>query len=161
MFFLPETKLVPLGSGQPDSFSRREAYKALWAGIYRRDDLGWMAVAANDGATSYPAGTVVGSLAGDFVSSTVAAPFTVARSFSLQPLRVAVLNSPLRDEFNQTVVWEEGNFEQLFRVYLWCPVRPDGSCTYFDTITPTAIASGGAGQLRCADSARRASGVGG
>jgi len=61
----PGIQLVPLGSGQPNSLLRREAYKALWAGIYRRDDLGWMATAANDGATLYPAGTVVGGIAGD------------------------------------------------------------------------------------------------
>jgi len=136
-------ELVKMGVGQPDYLSRREAYKALWAGIYQRDDLDWMAIAANDGATSYPAGTVVGSLAGGFVTATTTGPFTVTRSFSLQPLRVAVLYSPLQDEFNQNVVWEEGNFEQLFRVYLWCPVREDGSCTYLDTISPTAIIGGG------------------
>ena len=87
--FAPGMQLVPLGSGQPDNFARREAYKALWAVIYRRDDLGWMAITANDGAAPYPAGTVVGNLAGDFVTRTTMGPFTVARSFSLQPLRMA------------------------------------------------------------------------
>ena len=41
-------ELVPMGAGQPDYISRREAYKALWAGIYRRDDQSWMAVAASE-----------------------------------------------------------------------------------------------------------------
>jgi len=141
--FPTSVELVPMGAGQPDYISRREAYKALWAGIYRRDDQSWMAVAASEGAASYPAGTVVGSLSGGFITNTATGPFTVARSFSLQPIRVAVLYSPLQDEFNQNVVWEEGNFEQLLRVYLWCPVRLDRSCTYFDTISPTAIISGG------------------
>jgi hypothetical protein len=140
----PGQHIVPFGAGQPDALSRREAYKALWQAIYDRLPLAWTAISTTAGANAYPPGTVVGQLPdeGDFTAITAAGPFSPAQSYAFQPARIAVFDSAVRDQYSQTVVWERGDFENLFRVYLWCPVKPDGSCAYFDVLTETAIRAG-------------------
>lgn len=138
--FTAGEKLTPLGAGQTDMFSRRNAYKALWHALYHHDhpDLAWTAITATVDGTDYAPGAILGSLSGDFDQVTAATPFSVPRSFALHPRRVAVYYGTARDEYDQLVVWEEGDFEQLFRVYLWCEETPQG-CPYFDTLTETQI----------------------
>ncbi len=135
-------RLTPLGAGQPDDLQRRNAYKALWHALYHHDhpDLAWSAVTANVNGTDYSPGAILGSLSGDFYQVVASGPFSVSRSFALHPRKVALFYGTTRDEYDQLVVWEEGDFEQLFRVYLWCEETPQG-CPYFDTLTETQIAT--------------------
>ncbi len=142
--------LTPLGAGQPDDLQRRNGYKALWHALYHHDhpDLAWTADTATVDGTDYAPGAVLGNLSGDFYQVTSSGPFSVPRSFALHPRKVALFYGTARDEYDQLVVWEEGDFEQLFRVYLWCesPPRPGGDgggegCPYFDTLTETQIAT--------------------
>ncbi|MBC7227875.1 MAG: hypothetical protein H5T61_11700 [Thermoflexales bacterium] len=133
--------LIPLGAGQPDDLSRRNAYKALWHALYDGPPpLAWTAVTATVDGTDYGPGALVGDLSGDFLRVSASGPFSVPRAFALHPRRVALFYPTTRDEYGQTVAWEEGDFEQLFRVYLWCEETPDG-CPYFDTLTETQIAA--------------------
>ncbi len=144
--------LTPLGAGQPDDLSRRNAYKELWHALYHHDhpDLAWTAVTATVDGTDVAPGAVVGDLSGGeatprpYTQITASGPFSVPRSFALHPRRLALYYGTVRDEYGQLVVWEEGDFEQLFRVYLWCErsphTDPDG-CPYFDVLTETQIVS--------------------
>ena len=142
--------LTPLGAGQPDDLERRNAYKALWHALYHYDhpDLAWTAVTATVDGDDYGPGAILGPLSDGFTSVHATAPFSVTRSFALHPRRVALFYGTVRDEYEQLVVWEEGDFEQLFRVYLWCEAPPQsggdggGGCPYFDTLTETQIAAG-------------------
>jgi hypothetical protein len=135
--------LVPMGSGQADALSRRAAYLALWQAIAERRSLAWLAVTTTAGTESLAPGTVAGDLpGGDFAFTHASVPFSPAQALALQPARVALFDSAVRDEFGQGVVWERGDFEQLFRVYLWCPARPDGSCAYFDVLDEADIQAG-------------------
>ncbi len=140
--------LTPLGAGQPDDLPRRNAYKTLWHALYHHDhsDLAWTAVTASVNSADYSPGAVVGDLSGDFSQVTGSGSFDVPRSFALHPRQVALLYSTVRDEYDQFVGWEEGDFEQLFRVYLWCEAPPNSGeggvgagCPYFDTLTETQI----------------------
>jgi len=142
--------LTPLGVVQTDTLKRRNAYKALWQALYHHDhpDLAWTAVTATVNGADYGPGAVLGNLSGDFYQVTASSPFSVPRSFALHPRKVALFYGTVRDEYDQLVVWEEGDFEQLFRVYLWCetPPRSGGAgggegCPYFDTLTETQIAT--------------------
>ena len=74
-------------------------------------------------------------ISGLFTTVTPAASFNVGRSFALRPVKIALFYSDLRDEYDQVVTWEEGDFEQLFRVYLW-----DES--YFTTVNESDIIGG-------------------
>ncbi len=136
--------LTLLGAGQPNDLARRNAYKELWHALYTHDhpDLAWTAVTVTVNGTDYGPGAVVGDLSGDFYQVTASGAFSIPRAFALHPRRVALYYGTVRDEYGQTVVWEEGDFEQLFRVYLWCEqsphAGPDG-CPYFDTLTETQI----------------------
>ena len=134
--------LTPLGAGQPDDLQRRNAYKALWHALYHHDhpDLAWSAVASTVNGTDYGPGAILGSLSGDFYQVTASGPFNVPRSFALHPRKVALFYGTVRDEYDQLVVWEEGDFEQLFRVYLWCEETAQG-CPYFDTLTEAQVAT--------------------
>ncbi len=139
---------TPLGAGQPDDLARRNAYKALWRALYSGPPpLAWTAVTATVDGTDYGPGAVVGNLSGDFYQVTASGPFSVPRSFALHPRRVALFYPTVRDEYGQIVAWEEGDFEQLFRVYLWCELPPNSGgpggvgCPYFDTLTETQIVS--------------------
>jgi hypothetical protein len=134
--------LTPLGAGQSTDLHRRNAYKELWHALYIHDhpDLAWTAVTATVNGADYGPGAVVGDLSGDFDQAIATGAFSVPRSFALHPRRVALYYGSVRDEYGQLVVWEEGDFEQLFRVYLWCEETPEG-CAYFDTLTETQIAA--------------------
>ncbi len=131
--FPPGTRLTPMGAGQTDATQRREAYRALFQAIYEREDLAWMATPLQ-GTLSFPAGSVLGDLSGPFTTYNLAGGATISRAFALHPIRIALFDSGLRDEFDQTVVWERGDFEQLFRVYLWS--------NRFTVVTETAILNG-------------------
>ncbi len=135
--------LTPLGVGQPDNLQRRNAYKALWQALYYHDhpDLAWSAVTATVDSVDYGPGAVLGGLGGDFYQATASSAFSVLRSFALHSRKVALFYGAVRDEYDQLVVWEEGDFEQLFRVYLWCEETPEG-CPYFDILTEAQIAAG-------------------
>jgi len=132
--------LTPLGVGQADVLERRNAYKLLWRALYYRDhpDLAWTAVTVTVDSADYGPGAVVGDLGGDFFQVTASAAFSVPRSLALHPRKVALFYGTVRDQFDQIVTWEEGDFEQLLRVYLWCEETPEG-CPYFDTLTETQI----------------------
>jgi hypothetical protein len=134
--------LTPLGGGQADILHRRNAYKELWNALYAHDhpDLAWTAAPVTVDGTDYGPGAVVGDLGGDFYRVTASGAFSVPRAFALHPRQVALYYGSVRDEYDQLVVWEEGDFEQLFRVYLWCEETPEG-CPYFDTLTETQIAA--------------------
>jgi len=118
--------LTPLGAGQPDDLQRRNAYKSLWHALYHHDhpDLSWSAVNATVNGSDYGPGAILGALSGNFYQVTASGPFSVLRSFALHPRKVALFYGTARDEYNQLIVWEEGDFEQLFRVYLWCESPP-------------------------------------
>lgn len=141
--------LVPLGAGQPNDLARRNAYKELWHALYTHDhpDLAWTAVTATVDGTDYVPGAVVGDLQGPFLRVSATGPFSLPRAFALHPRRVALYYGTVRDEYGQLVTWEEGDFEQLFRVYLWCEETPHGlghqgnheGCPYFDTLTETQM----------------------
>ena len=140
--------LTPLGAGQSGDLQRRNAYKALWQALYHHDhpDLAWTAITATVNGADHDPGAVLGSLSGDFYQVTASSLFSVPRSLALHPRQVALFYGTVRDEYDQLVVWEEGDFEQLFRVYLWCEAPPhsggDGEgegCPYFDTLTETQI----------------------
>ncbi len=146
------TVFTPLGAGQPDDLQRRNAYKALWHALYHgdrpvgaeaptglRSDLDWSAVTATVDGADYAPGAVLGGLSGDFAQVTASGAFSMPRSFALHPKRVALFYATVRDEYDQIVTWEEGDFEQLLRVYLWCEETPQG-CPYFDTLTETQLA---------------------
>lgn len=144
--FSTGTTLIPLGAGQPDDLSRRNAYKALWHALYEGPPpLAWTAVTVTVDGTDYGPGAVVGDLPGNFLRVSATGPFSVPRAFALHPRRVALFYPTTRDEYGQTVAWEEGDFEQLFRVYLWCELPPGSGgpggvgCPYFDTLTETGI----------------------
>ena len=144
--FSPGETITPLGAGQPDDLQRRNAYKDLWRSLYHDDhpDLAWSAVTATVNGSDYAPGAVVGDLSGGFTSVSASAPFSVTRSFALHPRRVALFYPTVRDEYDQIVAWEEGDFEQLFRVYLWCEESPhvgEHGCPYFDVLTETQVAS--------------------
>ena len=138
--------LTPLGAGQPNDLYCRNAYKELWHALYYHDrpELAWTAVTATVNGADVAPGAVVGDLSGDFHRITASGPFSVPRAFALHPRKVALYYGTARDEYDQLVVWEEGDWEQLFRVYLWCEqsphAGPDG-CPYFDTLTETQIVS--------------------
>ena len=134
--------LTPLGAGQPDHLQRRNAYKDLWHALYHHDhpDLAWTAVTATVDGVDYGPGAVLGDLDGDFYQVNSVGPFSATRSFALHPRRVALFYGTVRDEYDQLVVWEEGDFEQLFRVYLWCEETAEG-CPTFDTLTETQVAA--------------------
>lgn len=138
--------LTPLGAGQPNDLARRNAYKELWRALYHDDHpaLAWTAVTVTVDGSDYGPGAVVGDLSGDFYRVTASGAFSVSRAFALHPRRVALYYGTVRDEYNQLVVWEEGDFEQLFRVYLWCersPHEDPNGCPYFDTLTETQMVS--------------------
>lgn len=135
--------LTPLGAGQPDALQRRNAYDSLWQALYYHDhpDLAWSAVTATVDGADYSPGAVLGNLGGDFYQVTASDSFSVSRSFALHPRKVALFYGTARDEYDQIVVWEEGDFEQLFRVYLWCEETSAG-CPYFDILTEAQIAAG-------------------
>ena len=134
--------VVPLGAGQPDVVRRRNAYEALWHRLYYGDhpDLAWTAVTATVDGVDYAPGTALGYLSGNFDRVTASGAFSVPRGFGLHPRKVALFYGTLQDAYDQNVVWEEGDFEQLFRVYLWCEETAEG-CPYFDTLTETQMAS--------------------
>ena len=135
--------LTPLGAGQPDNIKRRDAYKELWHALYHCDhpDLAWTAVTATVNSSDYGPGAILDNLtSSDFDYVTASGAFSVPRSFALHPRKVALFYPTTRDEYDQIVAWEEGDFEQLFRVYLWCEETPEG-CPYFDTLTETQVAS--------------------
>jgi len=135
--------LTPLGAGQPDNIKRRDAYKELWHALYHCDhpDLAWTAVTATVNSSDYGPGAILDNLtSSDFTYVTASGAFSVPRSFALHPRKVALFYPTTRDEYDQIVAWEEGDFEQLFRVYLWCEETPEG-CPYFDTLTETQVAS--------------------
>ena len=135
--------LTPLGAGQSTDLHRRNAYKELWHGLYEHDhpDLAWTAITATVNGSDYGPGALLGEIHGDFDQVTASDAFSVARSFALHPRRVALYYGTVRDAYDQLAVWEEGDFEQLFRVYLWCEQSPhiDEGCAYFDTLTETQI----------------------
>ncbi|MGC8947360.1 MAG: hypothetical protein ACP5N6_14520 [Anaerolineae bacterium] len=139
--------LIPLGAGQPNDLARRNAYKELWRAFYNGPpSLAWTAVTATVDSTDYSPGAVIGDLSGPFHRVTASGPFTIPRAFALHPRRVALFYPTVRDEYGQIVAWEEGDFEQLFRVYLWCEETPGGpgnhkGCLYFDTLTETQVAA--------------------
>ena len=146
--------LTPLGAGQPNDLARRNAYKALWHDLYHHHPaLAWTAVTVTVDGTDYGPGAVIGDLHGDFLQVTATGAFSVPRAFALHPRKVALYYGTVRDEYGQLVVWEEGDWEQLFRVYLWCEETPHGAgnhednhkgdnhkgCPYFDVLTETQI----------------------
>jgi hypothetical protein len=135
-------RLTPLGAGQTDVIERRNAYKELWHALHHHNhpDLAWTAVTATVDTVDYAPGAVLGSLSGDFDTVIAASSFNVGRSLALHPRRVALFYGTTTDEYDQLVVWEEGDFEQLFRVYLWCEQTEQG-CPYFDTLTEDQIVS--------------------
>jgi hypothetical protein len=134
--------LTPLGAGQPDDAGRRNAYKALWQALYggSHPNLAWTVATATVGSTDYGPGAVLGDLDGGFDQRTLTGTSSISRSLALHPRDVALFYPTLRDAFDQPVVWEEGDFEQLFRVYLWCE-EASGGCAYFDTLSETQIIS--------------------
>ncbi len=134
--------LTPLGVGQPDELQRRNAYEELWRRLYTHDhpDLAWTAITATVDGADYAPGAILGDMSGAFAQVSASGAFSVPRSFALHPRRVALYYGTVRDEYDQIVVWEEGDFEQLFRVYLWCEETPSG-CPYFDTLTETQVIS--------------------
>ena len=142
--YAPGEMVVPLGQGQPDSLARRSSYKALWQAMIEQRPLAWAAVTTTVDGSTFAPGAVVGELPDEssYLAVHASAPFSLAQSFALQPPHIAVFDSALRDEYGQTVVWERGDFESLFRVYLWCPPRADGSCSYFDVVSETDILAG-------------------
>jgi len=130
--------LVPLGVAQgapADPLPLREAYKTLFQHIYDWGQAAWSAADFSADGNSYDRGTVLAPISGDFTTATAAAPFDVGRSFALRPAKIALFYSTLRDEYDQVITWEEGDFEQLFRVYLW-----DESL--FTTVSESDIISG-------------------
>ena len=135
--------LTPLGAGQPDDVARRNAYKDLWHTLYHDDhpDLAWTAVTATVNSADYGPGAILDNLtSNNFDYVTASGAFSTPRSFALHPRKVALFYPTVRDEYDQIVAWEEGDFEQLFRVYLWCEEIEEG-CPYFDTLTETQIAT--------------------
>jgi len=131
------TTLVPLGTAQgapADPLPLREAYKTLFRHVYDWGQAAWSASDFEAGGTAYDRGTLVAPLTGMFTTATPPGSFDVDRSFSLRPIKIALFYSDLRDEYDQVVTWEEGNLEQLFRVYLWGQ--------YFSTVNENDIASG-------------------
>ncbi|HOT91054.1 MAG TPA: hypothetical protein PLJ78_02840 [Anaerolineae bacterium] len=147
--FAVATQLTPLGAGQSDALARRNAYQALWETVYGRNvspstapDLAWTVVTATMNGQDYAPGAVIGDLRGNFDHVSASGPFSVPRALALHPRRVALYAGSVRDEYEQLVVWERLNFDQLFRVYLGCELPSPGtggSCPYFDTLTETHI----------------------
>ena len=132
------TTLVPLGTAQgapADPLPLREAYKALFQHVYDWGEAAWSASDFTAGGSNYDRGTIMAPISGAFTTITTAASFDVDRSFALRPVKIALFYSNLRDEYDQVVTWEEGDFEQLFRVYLWDE-------QYFATVNETDIISG-------------------
>ncbi len=132
------TTLVPLGTAQgapADPLPLREAYKTLFEHVYDWGETAWSASDFTADSTGYDAGTIMAPISGAFTTATPAASFDVDRSFALRPVKIALFYSDLRDEYDQVVTWEEGDFEQLFRVYLWDE-------QYFTTVSETDIISG-------------------
>ena len=130
--------LVPMGTAQgapADPIPLREAYKSLFQRVYDRGSVAWAASEFTAAGETYAAGTLIAPLYGYFTTIVPSQPYTVPRSLALHPVKIALFYSSVRDEYDQVVTWEEGDFEQLFRVYLW-------SEEYFDVITETQIASG-------------------
>ncbi len=114
--FPADSTIIPMGHGQGSAGELRDAYKSLFAAVYGWDEVIW--TAAWDSTATYPPGTIIAPLgSGDFYTTT--GSLNVSRSLALQPVKIALFYSTLRDEYDQVVTWEEGDFEQLFRVYLW------------------------------------------
>ncbi len=147
--FTPGTQLTPLGAGQSTDLTRRNAYKALWEALYGHNtaDLAWTVITTTVNGQDYAPGAVIGELRGNFNRLNASGPFSTARALALHPRRVALYAGSVRDEYDQLVVWERLNFEQLFRVYLGCELPPavagsgGGGCPYFDTLTETHMIS--------------------
>ena len=130
--------LVPLDGAQgapDDPLPLREAYKTLFQHIYDWGEAAWSADDFTADSTGYDRGTMIAPISGAFTTTVTAADFDVDRSFALRPVKIALFYSSLRDEYDQVVTWEEGDFEELFRVYLW-----DES--YFSTVSESDIISG-------------------
>ncbi len=129
--FPGDSTIILLGDGQDSAGKLRDAYKSLFAAVYGWDEVIW--TAAWDSTSTYPPGTIIAPLGGgDFYTTT--GGIDVSRSLALQPVKIALFYSALRDEYDQVVTWEEGDFEQLFRVYLWGD--------YFTNVDEDDIANG-------------------
>ncbi|MEW6096649.1 MAG: fibronectin type III domain-containing protein [bacterium] len=157
----PMSVIIPMGNQQegdiPIKLNKiRNAYKACFNHVYKYGNMEWTA------STSYPyhgksynVGTFISeySPATDTVISfmnfigtptpdyVITEPgvgtgnvLGVSKSFSLQPIKIALFYSDLVDEYEQYITWEEGYFERIFRMYLWGE--------YFDRVSEKDIREG-------------------
>ena len=138
----PGNTLVPLGTAQgapANPIPLREVYETLFNRVY--DDSWnkraiWTASTVAYNSEDYDPGTLIAPIpSSDYTYTNITSSIEITRAFSLQPIRIGVFYSSVRDEFDQVVTWEEGDWEQLFRVYLWGE-------TYFETLTETQVIAG-------------------
>ncbi|MEW6619557.1 MAG: fibronectin type III domain-containing protein [bacterium] len=157
----PMSVIIPMGNqqegaGQIKLDKIRNAYKACFNHVYEYGNMEWTA------STSFPYHNTVFD-AGTFISEYSPATSTVisfidfvgtptpdylvvekgvgtgnvlgvSKSYSLQPIKIALFYSDLMDEYDQYITWEEGYFEQIFRMYLWGE--------YFDRVNENDIRQG-------------------
>ncbi|MDI6734948.1 MAG: fibronectin type III domain-containing protein [bacterium] len=157
----PLSVIIPMGNQQTgDKGTKldkiRNAYKSCFEHVYNYGNLEWTASTSHPYHGSvYNAGTFiseyspatgtlisflnfVGTPTPDYVTTEPGVGtgnvLGVSRSFSLQPIKIALFYSDLMDEYGQYITWEEGYFEQIFRMYLWGE--------YFDRVSEKDIREG-------------------
>lgn len=157
----PLSVIIPMGNQQTgDKETKldkiRNAYKACFEHVYNYGNLEWTASTSNPyHGNVYNAGTFISEYSPatktlisfmNFVGTPIPDYVTtepgvgtgnvlgVSKSYSLQPIKIALFYSDLRDEYDQYITWEEGYFEQIFRMYLWGE--------YFDRVSEKDIREG-------------------
>ncbi|MFH1562633.1 MAG: fibronectin type III domain-containing protein [Nitrospirota bacterium] len=154
----PLSVIIPMGNQQTgDEGTKldkiRNAYKACFEHVYKNGNMEWTASTSHPYHGSvYNAGTFISeySPATGTVINLVSTPVPdyvttepgvgtgnvlgLSKSYSLQPIKIALFYSDLMDEYEQYITWEEGYFEQIFRMYLWGE--------YFDRVNEQDIREG-------------------
>jgi len=157
----PASVIIPMGNQQEGELNIkldkiRNAYKSCFDHVYKYGNMEWTASPSHPYHSKvYDAGTFISeySPATDTVISFINFVGTptpdyvitepgvgtgnvlgVSKSYSLQPIKIALFYSDVMDEYEQYITWEEGYFERLFRMYLWGE--------YFDRVTEKDIREG-------------------
>jgi len=135
-FSYPAGSTVVSMPGTQSALEIRQAYKYMFNRIYGNEDVEWAAGSFSVDGSPYSPGSFLSmsSLEGDFNYTTASAPFPITQAFSLKPVNIAVLAATTTDTFGQTITWEEGYFQRIFKTYLWGD--------YFDTVSESDITSG-------------------
>lgn len=142
----PASVIIPMGNQQEGGLNIkldkiRNAYKSCFEHVYKYGNMEWTASPSHPyQGKSYNAGTFISeySPATDTVISFINFVGTptpdyvitepgvgtgnvlgVSKSYSLQPIKIALFYSDVMDEYEQYITWEEGYFERIFRMYLW------------------------------------------